>query len=98
MHLLVGRDDLGLEGVAESFASKELDPAKVRAELVAIAAALRISPGKLRPDDLIEELAKHDFFAGDALLEIEARLQKLMEKKKSMERLTVRDVVARLAR
>lgn len=64
--------------------------------LTELANALRVAPGRLRPDDVVAEVLGTSSVAGDDLLEIEARLQKQFTSVAERP-LTVREVVRCLA-
>jgi len=95
---LAARSELDLASLVRDLSSPGYDPGRIRSELSALAKALSVPPGKLRPDDVVEDLAGRDFFAGDALLEIEVRLQKALPDRSPQRKLTVSDVVRQLSR
>jgi hypothetical protein len=45
-------------------------------ELTGLARVLGVAPGKLRADDVLEDLVRNELGVGDALLDIEHRLEK----------------------
>lgn len=63
-------------------------------ELIGLATALSVPAGLLRPDDIVEEIIGKDYFVGDAVLEIEKRLQHL--RNKELNKLTVQQVICAL--
>jgi hypothetical protein len=98
LELLKDRTEIDLMDLALAIAAEHSDVDKVKSELLVLAKVLRIPVGKLRPDDVVEELAGRDFFVGDALLEIEVRLQKCCIKEKMTGKLTVSDVIVCLSK
>lgn len=95
---LKNRIEIDLIDLAKSIAKEDYDVDKVSSELVILAKALSVPVGKLRPDDILEELVGRDFFASEALLDIELRLHKTSFNKQTEERLTVRNVVTSLSK
>lgn len=95
---LKDRIEIDLIDLAKSIAKEDYDVDKVSSELVILANALSVPVGKLRPDDILEEFVGRDFFASEALLEIELRLHNKSFKKQNEEKLTVRKVVTYLSR
>jgi hypothetical protein len=76
----------------------KFDIEKMSVELTLLAKALEIPVGKLRPDDFVEDLVGKDFYAGDALLEIEARLQSSYVNMTKTTKLSVAEVVRGLVK
>lgn len=73
---------------------RNIDREVVKKELIEFASALSVPVGLLRADDVVEELIGQDYFAGDAVLGIEKRLQSL--RCEIAERSTIQQVILAL--
>ncbi|MGE0330876.1 MAG: hypothetical protein AB7P37_09280 [Ramlibacter sp.] len=75
---LKGRSVLSVDFLVDQIAGKsDIDKGTAKKEWIALANALALPAGLLRPEDVVEELIGQDYFVGDAVLEIEGRLQSL---------------------
>jgi len=94
---LASRSVWDSNAVADSIVGtvQSVDQASVKRQLTALAAAISVPVGLLRPDDVVEDLIGKDYFAGDAVLDIERQLQHTDAA--NVTRLTVRQVVLALA-
>ena len=77
-----------LEG---SQANKEV----AKNELIILSNALGIPVGLLRPEDVVEDLIGQDYFIGDAVLDMEKKLQSLPNQK--FHKPTVRQIILALS-
>lgn len=90
------REELNIEFLASQIAEGfDIDECVVRKELLALSSALSIPVGLLRSEDVVEELIGEDYFSGDAVLEIEKKLQFLP--RCELHKLTVRKVIVALS-
>lgn len=75
---LKNRSVLSVDFLVDQIAEKsDVDRGAAKKEWIALADALALPAGLLRPEDVVEELIGKDYFVGDAVLEIERRLQSL---------------------
>ena len=75
---LKNRDVLDVDFLVDQLAEKsDVDRGTAKKEWIALADALALPAGLLRPEDVVEELIGQDYFVGDAVLEIERKLQSL---------------------
>lgn len=68
-----------------------VNKAIAESELMNIAQALNVPVGLLRPDDVLEYLIGEDYFVGDAILEIEMRLNSLLDQ--GIDKPTIREII-----
>jgi hypothetical protein len=94
--LLERRASLDVREVARDIAGDTLNVARVSEELVALADALHVAPGKLRAADVVADILGNEQFSGDDLLEAEVRLRRLRPDRVD-KRLTVREMIGLLA-
>lgn len=93
---LSGRANIGVDALVTSLIEYYLvDRDAVTEELHGISRALSVPVGLLRPDDVLQDLIGTDYFVGDAVLEIERRLQ--LAGVKNSDPLTLQMVVLELA-
>lgn len=75
---LKNRSVLGVDFLIDQIAERsDVDRGAAKKEWIALADALALPAGLLRPEDVVEELIGQDYFVGDAVLEIERKLQLL---------------------
>ena len=94
---LKSRSVLGVDFLVDQIAEKsDVDKGTAKKEWIALADALALPAGLLRPEDVVEELIGQDYFVGDAVLEIEKKLQSLPGQE--LHKPTVGQVVQSLSR
>lgn len=89
---LTGRKCMDVGMLVDShFFDLPIDRDLIARELNFISRKISVPAGLLRPNDVLEDLIGVDYFVGDAVLEIERRLQ--LSGASSLRRLTIRQII-----
>lgn len=93
---LENREELNVDLlVSEITEGSDVNKSTAKQELIALSNTLSLPVGFLRPEDIVEELIGQDYFTGDAVFEIEKKLQLLPNHE--FHKPTVRQVILALS-